>query len=51
MNHRKQQGNTIVEYLLIAAAIFITWNFVDDVKKGLSTHQAEYTWSISQPNI
>ena len=51
MNPRKQKGSTLVEYLLVAAAIFIAWNFVGIVKNGLTSHQAEYTWSISQPQI
>ena len=51
MKRRQHKGGTTVEYLLVAAAIFIAWNFVAIVKDGLTSHQAEYTWSISQPNI
>jgi hypothetical protein len=51
MKQRQHKGSTTVEYLLVAAAIFIAWNFVAIVKDGLTSHQAEYTWSISQPNI
>ena len=41
----------MVEYLIIAAALFISWNFVAIVKDSLVSHQAEYTWSLSQPNL
>ena len=51
MKQRKQKGHTLVEYLLVAAALFVAWNFVGIVKDGLTSHQAEYTWSIAQPHI
>jgi len=51
IKRRQQSGSTVTEYLLVAAAIFVAWNFVAVVKDGLTSHQAEYTWSISQPNI
>jgi len=51
MKKRQQKGGTTIEYLMVAAAIFIAWNFVAKVKVGLTSHQAEYTWSISQPHI
>ncbi len=51
MRRRKQRGGTTAEYLLVAAAIFVAWSVVAKVKTGLTNHQAEYTWSISQPNI
>lgn len=47
----KQKGSTVIEYLVVAAAVFIAWSFVDNVKKGLTNHQVEYTWAISQPQI
>jgi len=51
MRQCKQKGSTVVEYLLVAAAIVVTWSFVDKVKDGLTSHQAEYTWAIAQPQI
>jgi len=51
MKYKKQQGHVVVEYLVVAAAIFIAWSFVGVFKDGISNHQEEYTWSISQPNI
>jgi len=51
MKMGKQKGSTVIEYLFVAAAIFIAWNFVGIVKTGFTDHQAEYTWSISQPHI
>jgi len=50
-NPRNQRGSALVEYALVATAIFIAWNFVAIVKDGFTSHQAEYTWSISQPHI
>lgn len=47
----KEQGASTVEYLIVIAALFLTWNFVSIVKDALITHQAEYTWSLSQPDI
>jgi len=51
MGSGKQKGSTMAEYLLVAAAIFVAWSFVGDVKKGFTEHQEEYTWSLSQPQI
>lgn len=48
---RKQAGSVLVEYLIVAAAIFIAWNIVDLVRDSLVEHQSEYTWSISQSNL
>ena len=51
MKMHKQSGNVLVEYIVVAAAVFIAWSFVSVVQKGFTEHQAEYTWSISQPHI
>jgi len=51
MKMRKQSGSVLIEYIVVGAAVFIAWNFVSVVKTGFIEHQAEYTWSISQPHI
>ena len=46
---KTQQGSVMVEYIAVVAAIFITWNIVDVVRKGIHDHQLDYLWSLAQP--
>lgn len=48
---RKQGGSVLIEYIIVAMAIFIAWDIVDLVRDSLAEHQSEYTWSISQSNL
>ena len=46
---RKQGGSVLIEYIIVAMAIFIAWDIVDLVKDGMTQHHDKYVWSISQP--